>query len=160
MKFENLYHTGLVFDEIEPVMEWFSKTGGYKWCEIATSTHEVETPAGKKTVNMKVAYSMSVPRIEMIQTVPGTLWVPTGAGVHHLGYWSDDIEAEMDKLQKSGLELEMKNGKGMTVSCYFSKKPNGPRIELVNTAIRPYLEEMFATGRLMQQGEGATKIKL
>ena len=37
-------------------------------------------------------YSRNAPRVEVIQSVPGTLWVPAvGSGIHHIGYWSDDI---------------------------------------------------------------------
>ena len=30
MKAENLYHTGIVVDDLDATMEWFSKLAGYK----------------------------------------------------------------------------------------------------------------------------------
>ena len=40
---------------------------------------------------MKMAYSKSEPRLEIIQSIPGTVWEPADSGVHHIGYWSDDV---------------------------------------------------------------------
>jgi hypothetical protein len=40
---------------------------------------------------MKRAHSGSDPRLELLQTVPNTVWTPADSGVHHIGYWSDDV---------------------------------------------------------------------
>jgi hypothetical protein len=49
---------------------------------------------------------MSSPRLEIIQTVAGTLWEPaTGSGIHHLGYWSDDLVQDSRELERRGFAM-------------------------------------------------------
>lgn len=44
--------------------------------------------------------------VEIIQSVPGTLWKPVaGSGIHHLGYWSDDVAADSAELAADGVDV-------------------------------------------------------
>jgi len=52
-------------------------------------------PDGEATLDLVFTYSKTEPRVEVIQSMPGTLWVPAeDSGIHHLGYWSDDVAAD------------------------------------------------------------------
>ena len=87
---------------------------------------------------------MSSPRLEIIQAVPGTLWEPAaGSGIHHLGYWSDDVAADSAALEERGYALEAAG----QVWAYH-RNPAGPRIELVNRVVQPGMEAYWATGRM------------
>ena len=59
---------------------------------------EAVTPDGEITVPMKMVYSGADPRLELLQTVAGTVWTPADSGVHHIGYWSDDVESDLAAL--------------------------------------------------------------
>jgi len=82
--------------------------------------------------------------MEVIQAVAGTLWMPAaGSGIHHLGYWSDDVAADSAALEAQGYALEAAG----QVWAYH-RSPAGPRIELVNRVVQPMLEQYWATGRM------------
>ena len=109
MKAENLYHTGIVVDDLEATMEWLAKLAGYTWTDVVTVDQEAVTPEGDVTIPMKMVYSGADPRLELLQTVPGTVWTPADSGVHHLGYWSDDVESDLATLESNGMTLEVKS---------------------------------------------------
>ena len=70
--------------------------------------------------------------------------MPTGAGVHHLGFWSDDVKADADALLAGGstLEASAPNPDGSHVWAY-GNNPAGARIELVSRAIEPLISTLF-----------------
>ena len=69
MKAENLYHTGIVVDDIEATMDWLQKVAGYTWTDVVTVDQEAVTPDGDVTIPMKMVYSGVEPRLELLQTV-------------------------------------------------------------------------------------------
>ena len=106
MKAENLYHTGIVVDDLDATMEWFSKLAGYTWTDVVEVEQVAQTPSGEVTIPMKMVYSGADPRLELLQTVAGTIWTPADSGVHHIGYWSDDVESDLAALHVKRAALE------------------------------------------------------
>lgn len=147
MKAENLYHSGIIVDAFDETLEWFTKVAGYEWTDVVSVDQVAVTPDGEITIPMRMAYSKSEPRLEIIQTIPGTVWEPSDSGVHHLGYWSDDVEADVATLEANGWEVEVKSyipddsGKLLWAYC---KGPGGPRIELVGEAMKPFMDYWFS----------------
>lgn len=79
---------------------------------------------------------------------PGTLWEPTpGSGIHHLGYWSDDVAADTAELERHGYEVEATR-RGLDGAPFFAflrgGEVTGFRVELVSSAARPALERLWA----------------
>ena len=148
MKPEDLYHTGIVVEDFEAALRWFNDVAGYCWCDELTIDQDVWTPAGERPVSIRFAYSMSEPHLEVIEALPGTVWVPTSSGAHHLGFWSDDVDRDIEKLVANGLHVEVKapTPDGSTLWAYCHG-PSGPRIELVSRSLEPMMVKWFATGR-------------
>jgi catechol 2,3-dioxygenase-like lactoylglutathione lyase family enzyme len=148
MKPEDLYHTGIVVDDLDATLDWFTRVAGYQWTDVVEVDQVAHTPQGRVTVPMRMAYSGTVPRVEILQTVPGTIWVPADSGLHHLGYWSDDVESDLATLEASGMRYEVKafnpDGSG-TLLWAYSKGRTAPRIELVSRAMEPFIAYWFAT---------------
>ena len=148
MKPQDLYHTGIVVDDVDTTMEWLTKVADYQWCDKYIGELVVEMPEGERTVPLHFAYSMSEPRLEILASVPGTVWQPPASGVHHLGYWSDDVDADVATLVQSGMQLEVRqlqpDGSSLWAYC---KGPSGPRMELVSRSLEPLMTEWFTTGR-------------
>ena len=148
MRADALYHSGIVVEDFDATLEWFTRVAGYQWGELFAGDVTVSTPAGDVVVPMRIAYSVDEPRLEILQAAEGTLWMPADSGVHHLGYWSDDVDADLATLLAEGLTLEavapMPDGSALWAYC---KPPTGPRIELVSRVIEPALTEMFAAAR-------------
>jgi catechol 2,3-dioxygenase-like lactoylglutathione lyase family enzyme len=95
VKPENLYHSGIVVDDLDATLDWFTKVAGYRWTDVVEVDQVAQTPNGEVTIPMRMAYSGNAPRLEILQTAPGTIWVPADSGVHHLGYWSEDVESDL-----------------------------------------------------------------
>ena len=148
MKPEDLYHTGIVVEDFDASLRWFSEVADYRWCDELALEQSVWTPSGERTVPIRFAYSMSEPRLEIIQAVPGTVWTPSTSGIHHLGYWSDDVNRDLEVLAGDGLEVEVKaplpDGSALWAYC---RGTSGPRIELVSRSLQPMMTDWFATGR-------------
>jgi hypothetical protein len=85
--------------------------------------------------------------VEIVRRVPGTLWEPVaGGGVHHVGYWSDDVEADGRALVARGYAEEARgvHPDGTAVWTYH-RSANGPRVELVSREILAGLEGYWAS---------------
>ena len=148
MKAENLYHTGIVVDDLDATMAWFTEAAGYTWTDVVTVDQQAVTPDGEITIPMKMVYSGAEPRLELVQTVAGTVWIPADSGVHHIGYWSDDVESDLATLESNGLTCEVKSynpdGSG-TLLWAYAKGSVGPRIELVSRGMEPFIAYWWST---------------
>jgi hypothetical protein len=144
------FHVGIVVDDLDTATAQLTDLFGYRWCdEIAVPT-PVTLPDGEIVVDMRFTYSMTAPRLEIVQSIAGTLWEPAaGSGIHHLGYWSDDVARDAAELERRGLRREAA-GIRPDGSLHWSylRMPDGPRIELVATEIRPVFEQWWSTGHL------------
>ncbi len=144
------FHIGIVVDEFESTLVELSDVLGHTWGEEISSPTDVKYADGTTgVVQPSFVYSTSVPRLEIIRVIPGTLWEPASSGVHHLGYWSDDVELDGAALVQGGFAPEVM-GVGPGGDPYWSYHRNaiGLRIELVSRSLQPMMEEYFATGRI------------
>ena len=84
--------------------------------------------------------------------MPGSVWVPADSGLHHVGYWSDDVAADSAELVRLGYAVEVagKRPDGSTYWAYH-RSPNGPRVELVCRSVQPGLEQYWASGPLVTE---------
>src|SRR5437016_13900901 len=140
MQPDDLYHTGLVVDDIEATMRLFTDVAGYEWCDQFAGEQVVQLPGGERTLTMRGVYSLSEPRLELVGTIPDTLWEPSNAGVHHLGYWSDDVDADVATLLAHGAQLEANsfNLDGTSLWAYC-RAASGQRIEFVHRSLEPLI---------------------
>jgi hypothetical protein len=150
VKGEDQFHTGVVVDDFEGTLAMLTELFGYEWCDEMGAEIPVTLPDGVQTLNLRFAYSMTAPRLEIIRPVPGTLWMPAaGSGIHHLGYWSDDVAADAATLERRGFAREAA-GEGEDGVPYWTyhRTATGPRIELVSRAMQPTMEQYFTTGKV------------
>jgi hypothetical protein len=147
---EDQFHVGIVVDDLESTIEGLSELFGYEWCDEMGGPIPVTLPTGDTLVDLSFVYSKTVPRLEIIRTVAGTLWEPAGgSGIHHLGYWSDDVAVDAAALAQRGFATEATGSRPDGVPFWtFHKNATGPRIELVSRSVQPALEQYWATGRI------------
>ncbi|MBL7493535.1 VOC family protein [Frankia sp. AgB1.9] len=147
MKPEDKYHVGIIVDDFDETLAWYSKVFGYRWAEPVDVANPIVTPAGEQTVQMRMTYSVEEPRIEIIQSIPGTLWEPADSGVHHVGYWTDDVVGDVATLTASGMTLDVSglfpDGSMMWAYC---GAPGRQRTELVSRALEPSMRQWWASG--------------
>jgi len=146
MKAEDLFHVGIVTHDLEATQAQLSSLLGYEWGPEIGAPIEVTLPTGEVTVDVRCAYSITTPRLEVVRSIPGTFWEPAaGAGIHHAGYWSDDVAADVADLVEQGYVTEVTRG-GPDGSLFFAflRSDTGFRMELVTRAAEPSLQQCWA----------------
>jgi catechol 2,3-dioxygenase-like lactoylglutathione lyase family enzyme len=99
----DLFHTGIVVDDLEAAKEEFGRRLGLTWLEGGGKV-AMHTAEGQSTVATKYAVSAEGPHhVELVRSVPGTLYTANGTRAHHVGYWVDDVQAVSNALVRSGL---------------------------------------------------------
>ena len=131
---DDQFHIGIVVEDLDAGLAELGALLGHEWGPEVDVEQPVRLPDGATTVRFRFRYSRTTPRLEVIQAQPGTLWTPaTGSGIHHLGWWSDDVVGDGARLVAAGYALEVagEDGQG-TRSWAYHRSPAGPRIELVS----------------------------
>jgi hypothetical protein len=108
-----LYHTGLVVDDLRTAMKAFSAALGVEWAGPVTSTAPVRHhERGIVERESLVAFSRGGPQLlELIQPLAGGLWDPPSAPrLHHLGFWVADIAKESARLAELGMPVVLDGG--------------------------------------------------
>jgi hypothetical protein len=146
----DLFHNGIVVDDYEDTLERLTALFGYQWCDEIRVDQPIVLPDGDVTYKLCFTYSMTAPRLEIIRSIEGTLWTPAaGSGIHHLGYWSDDVPADSAALEARGYAREAA-GMGPDGQPFWTyhRGPTGPRIELVSTGAKEGMEQYWSTGKV------------
>lgn len=82
---------------------------------------------------LRIAFARTPPPyVELIEGPPGSLWhAPGGAHMHHLGYWSEDMDADSARLEAAGMALELDLG---YARYHRPAVAAGARVELIDVA--------------------------
>lgn len=145
MKAEDQFHIGLVVEDFEAARAEFSSLLGYEWGDEVGGPIQVTLPSGDVVLDLRCAYSLTSPRLEIVRRLPGTLWEPAASGIHHVGYWSDDVAADSAELTRRGFVTEAtRTGPDGAPFFAFHRAPTGFRIELVTRLAQPGLERCWA----------------
>lgn len=142
MKPANLFYTGVVVDDLITAQHLYTEMLGQQWNAITESRYAIETSTGASAVILR--WSISAEnlghRIRLIQTIPGTVWVPGNCALHHHGYWSDDVDTDVRDLEAGGavLEVRSRHPDRRTAWAYY-RTPAGTRIELVDPSVKSTL---------------------
>ena len=99
----NLFHTGIVVDNITAAKAELGERLGVTWFEGGAEVVLI-TDDGARTVRSAYALSREGPHhVELAQSVPGTVWTVSAPGhAHHLGYWVDNVAEASSALTRSG----------------------------------------------------------
>src|SRR5258706_8997702 len=107
MNASDQFHVGIVVDDLDATLSSLTEMFGYEWTDELTVPTPVLLPDGEVVIEFSFVYSRNTPRLEVIRSRPGTLWVAVeGSGIHHLGYWSDDVQVDADRFVARGYLLE------------------------------------------------------
>lgn len=146
MRAADLYHVGLVADDVDATRDELSELFGYEWAPEISNPTPVCLAGADTTVDLRLVYSRTMPRIEIVRSVPGTVWTPVaGSGIHHMGYWSDDVEGDVAVLTDRGYAAEAlgREPGGPTLWAYLHSAGR-PRVELVSRAMQGPMEQSWA----------------
>jgi Glyoxalase/Bleomycin resistance protein/Dioxygenase superfamily len=145
----DLYHVGLIVDDIDAAAKRLTAVNGYGWTKPVEAVVAITTAERDYEVPFKFIYSLQAPHLELVQQVPGTIWctMPDTAA-HHLGYWVDDLATAAAGLEQAGYRQEARPaGDELSMFAYYIDHA-GVRIEIVDRALFPdwpgFLEMMKA----------------
>jgi hypothetical protein len=124
---EPYFQVGFVVPDLEPAMEEFAAGLGVEM--IGPRERDLGDAV------LRIAFARTPPPyVELIEGPPGSLWDATaGARIHHLGYWSDDMEADSARLEAAGMKRELDLG---FARYHGPAAATGARIELIATEHR------------------------
>jgi catechol 2,3-dioxygenase-like lactoylglutathione lyase family enzyme len=148
--FENLWHVGVVVGDVESAQEQLSSAFGHEWSSILEREVPVHLVGGSESGRVRwTASRTGRPQWEVIEAETGlwSLGANSGRGLHHLAYWSDDLDGDSSALQAAGYRLEAwgADEHGVTRFIYLLG-PNGVRIEIGALETKAAWEEWTSGG--------------
>jgi len=136
----DLYHVGIVVPNLEDGLAHFADLFGVRWApalEMPTAVRAADSSV--VTVNLRLAYSIDAPHLELIEAVPGSIWdLNPHSNIHHIGFWSDDFGGDWARLHGRGCPLEAMGDSGGSEPLFWTYHRDllGVRVELVDGALR------------------------
>jgi hypothetical protein len=143
-----LYHVGIVVPDVEAAMAHFSDLLGITWGPVVeTDGLPVRDGDGDElVVPNTLCYSVEPPHVELVQEVPGSVWeCNEHSNLHHIGVWTDALPADSASYTdlRCPLQLCGRDDDGAPVQFAYHRDPLGVRIELVDVALKPMMEEFM-----------------
>jgi hypothetical protein len=138
----DLFHTGIVVDDLDAAKDELGSTLGVTWREGGADVRLTDAD-GVRTVRTAYVLSVEGPHhVELVQAIEGTIWTAASPGhAHHFGYWVDDVETTAAALANVGSEqvasIAIKDGR--PPMCTYHRSRNGLFLEIVDRRMRPVL---------------------
>ncbi len=129
-------------------MAQYSANNGLTWHSV--QNRELDLLVGGEVVTSRLSFTYSVEgplQIELVAGPAGSFWdMDLYGGLNHLGYWSENLHADVAALQADGSKLLFGGaGEGGQLAGFaYLMLPEGHRVELIDTAMRPMFEAWFS----------------
>jgi Glyoxalase/Bleomycin resistance protein/Dioxygenase superfamily len=140
----DLYHVGIVVASLEDGQAHFADLFGVRWAPVIEAPAATRTADGvAATVDLRLAYSIDAPHLELIEAVPGSIWVLNPhSNIHHIGFWSDDLSGDWARLHGGGCPLEVMGDGGGSEPLLWTYHNDrlGVRVELVDEALQAIIQ--------------------
>ena len=149
-----LFHVGVRVPDLERSMTELGQALGVGWAAVMEREQSLWTPIeGSTAVPLRFTYSCEGPQhIELLQGPPGSPWYGDDLpGLHHVGIWSDDVPAEVERLVGAGwaLELAARSPQEGYGAMAYVRSPSGFLLELVLSSARTRMERWWAGGAVL-----------
>jgi catechol 2,3-dioxygenase-like lactoylglutathione lyase family enzyme len=143
-----LYHVGIVVPDIEAAKAHFTDLLGITWGPVVhTDTLDLRDGDGNDLVFPNtLCYSTEPPHLELVLEVPGSVWeCNEHSNLHHIGVWTDALPADSTRYSELRCPLQLCGHDADTAPIQFAyhRDPLGVRIELVDAAMKPMMEEFM-----------------
>jgi hypothetical protein len=144
------FHVGVATGDIEALQRALGPLLGLTFVALPRPGIKHNTPGGPVSPSPAVVWSSEGPlHVELVETGPGTVYAtdrPTY--LHHVGYWSDDLRADVARCEAEGwtVEATLNDGDGRPSSFAYLSSPGGPWIELIDRANQSWLFSLLRGG--------------
>lgn len=143
------YHVGIVVADVATARARLSRQLGLRWGPIMHLDAVPYRDGAGTEVDLPstICYSVDQPSLELIEEVPGSVWVRNEhSNLHHVGIWSDDLAGHSAALGAAGCPLQL-CGRGAGAEpasfAYHHDDELGVRFELVDTSIAEAMAFLF-----------------
>jgi len=142
------YHVGIVVPDLAAAQTQLSELIGVTWGPVLRLDGvDYRDGSGQDLVlPTAMCYSVDEPHLELIEELPGSVWVCNDhSNLHHIGFWSDDLPGSSAALIGLGCPLQLcgRAGQLAPVSFAYHRIDLGVRIEIVDTNMRSAMEFLF-----------------
>jgi catechol 2,3-dioxygenase-like lactoylglutathione lyase family enzyme len=146
------YHVGIVVPDVAVARGRLTDQLGVTWGPLVhLADVEYRDASGDDLLlPTTFCYSVDEPRIELLEEVPGSVWVRNEhSNLHHIGFWSDDLPGASARLIGGGCPLQFcgRTGEDAPVSFAYHRDELGVRIEIVDEAMRDAMSFLFEPDR-------------
>jgi Glyoxalase/Bleomycin resistance protein/Dioxygenase superfamily len=143
-----LYHVGIVVPDIEVAQAHLADLLGITWGPVMhLDALDVRDGDGNDlVVPNTLCFSTEPPHLELVQEVPGSVWeCNEHSNLHHIGVWTDALPADSATYSelRCGLQLCGHDGDTAPTQFAYHRDALGVRIELVDAAMKPMMEEFM-----------------
>jgi hypothetical protein len=147
------WHIGLLVSDIDQAVVELADSLGTSFTPTATVHFErVEDPE-PRSIDIRVSFSRGPgPQLEVIEDVAGVGIYSIrshGPGLHHLGYWEDQIDAMYrTRLEAGTVSVARVVGPDGGLMAWYGTTPQSPGVllEFINAEARAAIEAFVATG--------------
>jgi hypothetical protein len=139
---------GIVVPSIAEAKEELTRQLGVTWGPVLhlDGADYRDASDGDLVLPTTICYSVDEPHLEIIEEVPGSIWVCNDySNLHHIGFWSDDLTLDSAVLADSGCPLQLcgRAGREAPVSFAYHRNQLGVRVEIVDAAMREAMSFLF-----------------
>lgn len=148
-EFGGHYHVGIVVTDIDAARRRLTDSLGVTWGPVLRldATAYRDGAGADLELPTTMCYSTGAPCLELIEEVPGTVWVRNEhSNLHHLGFWSDGLGKDSAALSGAGCPLQLcgRSGAEAPVSFAYHRDDDlGVRVELVDGTMREAMAFLF-----------------
>jgi hypothetical protein len=142
------YHVGIVVGDLGEARADLAEQLGVTWGPIVRFDAGQYRDADGRDLVLPTAfcYSADEPRLELLEEVPGSLWVRNEhSNLHHIGFWSDDLPVDSARITGIGCPMQLcgRAGGDAPVSFAYHGHDLGIRVEIVDASLRDIMTFLF-----------------
>jgi catechol 2,3-dioxygenase-like lactoylglutathione lyase family enzyme len=129
------FHIGIATDDLDASMRELGGVLGVTWTEPSAGPGEFVSVDGVPQPRPTASVSKEGPiHVDLVKGKPGTLWEAATPRLHHFGYWTDDLVADIARLAEHGwrLELTKPDADGRPTQFAYLVRDDGMRLELID----------------------------
>ncbi len=135
----NFSHTGLIVPSLDEALAEHKKLG-VRFASPLIVRRTAHGPDGPIEMDIRACYGMPPSLLEIVQEMPGTIWEAGERGrLHHLGFKTQDFEAESEALSAAGWPRVAWGDVGWV----YHETPFGYYVELLSPELVAAQQEMF-----------------
>src|SRR4051794_7601529 len=147
------YHVGIIVADLQAARARLTDLMGVVWGPVLhLDAVDYSNGTGDPLVlPTTFCYSVDQPCLEIIEEVPGTVYVRNEhSNLHHIGVWSDEFVGDSAAFDSAGCPLQLCGREGVDwprAFAYHRDDELGIRIELVDAAMRDSMAFLFEPDR-------------